>query len=59
MNKIVFCSNVNVCEYFLATSRIFLYSKTHDEKKNLIEVTCQDSVLRQQTLGKVGEVRVG
>jgi len=33
MNTILFCSNVNVSEHFLATLQIFLYSKTHDKKK--------------------------
>jgi hypothetical protein len=33
MNKILLYSNVNVSEHFLATSWIFLYSKTRDKKK--------------------------
>jgi len=55
MNKILFCSNVNVSEHFLATSRIFLYSKMHDEK-NLIEVTSQDSSSDSRHWGNVGKV---
>ena len=51
MNKILFCSNVNVSEHFLATSQIFLYSNTHDEK-NLIEFISQDSVLLTADIGE-------
>lgn len=50
MNKILFCSCVNVSEHFIAISRIFLYSKMHDEK-HLILFIRQDSVLWQQTKG--------